>query len=198
MRTISFRWRPKLVRRREIAYRCAKIVGSIDRVFGICVLGSGVGKSLSPSVDVDNQSRVLNFSLDDKTPLLSLDNTKPDSDLQQIRLLFEPYSKEDPDSGLGSPVRESLLPLKFDVDLAGSHRVSWHVLLSTRRLFVPVGTGDGNSSAALSKEAFIELLECAEERLDCEHVIVAIPKDAGERGELEFVFSRIGVYVSPN
>jgi hypothetical protein len=98
------------------------------------------------------------------------------------------------DSGVSTPSREGS-PVTFELGVTGQHHVTWSGTLLGKRMLVPLGSGGGNAAAASSKEAFVSLLEFAEEKLGCEHILVAIPKRAKEQAALVRTFMFMGFTV---
>lgn len=171
--------------------------------------GSGVGVFARPSVDVGN----LSF---EKLPTTAaaaanLNNTKRqydgprDSNLTRGLILPKEnnFSSKFKDRALDAKdlldpggVRGRPVALNFDLELTGHHRVSWEGVLVGTRLFLPI-TGRQNNVASSSKEAFVALLEYAEEELQCEHIIVTLPKNSSDRASLIKTFMFMGFTVLP-
>nr|XP_022310958.1 ornithine decarboxylase antizyme 3-like [Crassostrea virginica] len=74
--------------------------------------------------------------------------------------------------------------LSFTVHLSGQHKVSWETILRNRNLYVEVPNGILPEG---SKESLITLLEYAEEKLCCEHVILCFCKSRNDRGNNNYI-----------
>ncbi|XP_078329996.1 LOW QUALITY PROTEIN: ornithine decarboxylase antizyme 1-like [Crassostrea virginica] len=83
--------------------------------------------------------------------------------------------------------------LSFTVHLSGQHKVSWETILRNRNLYVEVPNGILPEG---SKESLITLLEYAEEKLCCEHVILCFCKSRNDRASLIRTFMFMGFAVA--
>lgn len=83
--------------------------------------------------------------------------------------------------------------LSFTVHLAGQHKVTWETILMNRNLYVEVPNGILPEG---SKESLITLLEYAEEKLCCEHVILCFCKSRSDRASLIRTFMFMGFAVA--
>jgi len=82
----------------------------------------------------------------------------------------------------GVPVR-----ISFSFQLAEATRVVWQTVVCSRRMLVAVQhVPEG------SKEAFVSLLEYAEEVLGCSHVLLCFAKDRADRAQLIRSFMFLG------
>uniref|UniRef100_K1RDR6 Ornithine decarboxylase antizyme n=1 Tax=Magallana gigas TaxID=29159 RepID=K1RDR6_MAGGI len=83
--------------------------------------------------------------------------------------------------------------LSFTVYLSGQHKVTWETILKNRNLYVEVPNGILPEG---SKESLITLLEYAEEKLCCEHVILCFCKSRNDRASLIRTFMFMGFAVA--
>lgn len=79
--------------------------------------------------------------------------------------------------------------LCFKIKLTDSIQVSWETLLINGKLFVEI---PGGILPEGSKESFVTLLEYAEEKLKCSHVIVCFRKNRSDRAVLMRTFMFLG------
>uniref|UniRef100_T1HP42 Ornithine decarboxylase antizyme n=2 Tax=Rhodnius TaxID=13248 RepID=T1HP42_RHOPR len=92
-------------------------------------------------------------------------------------------------SGRGGSVR-----ITFELKLTEQTEAIWDTLLIGKRLYIQVRPSffpDG------SKEAFITLLEYAEEVLKCTDIIVCLKKDRPDRAQLVRTFMYLGFSILP-
>jgi len=91
-----------------------------------------------------------------------------------------------------SPSSEAKTPpcsLRFTVVLTDHKEVVWETVMLDGRLFVEV---PGGILPEGSKESFIRLLEYAEEKLQCAHVIICFSKSRIDRATLVRTFMFLG------
>jgi len=84
--------------------------------------------------------------------------------------------------------------LCFKVSPAAGLEVEWETILLESRLYVEVPPGILPEG---SRESLIELLEYAEEKLKCSHVILCFKRARPDRGSLLRVFNFFGFWVLP-
>lgn len=90
--------------------------------------------------------------------------------------------------------RGGSIKITFVLHLTEKIEAVWDTLLYQKRLYIQVPTTllpDG------SKEAFIALLEYAEETLNCTDIIVCLKKDRADRPQLVRTFMFLGFTVLP-
>lgn len=83
--------------------------------------------------------------------------------------------------------------LSFTVHLSGGHKVTWETILTRGNLYVEVPNGILPEG---SKESLITLLEYAEEKLCCDHVILCFCKSRSDRASLIRTFMFMGFAVA--
>jgi len=83
--------------------------------------------------------------------------------------------------------------LSFEFQLAEQTRVVWDTVVTGRRLYLSLG----GALPEGSKEAFVSLLEYAEEVLECTHVLVCFKKDRSDRALLIRTFMYLGFMAIP-
>jgi len=92
--------------------------------------------------------------------------------------------------------RQHAIRLTLNIRLLEGHDVDWEAIIWKENLFINIPNG---ISLDNSKEAFIELLEFAEEELHCRRVTVYFGKNRTDRNVLIRLFSFIGFSVlAPN
>jgi len=91
--------------------------------------------------------------------------------------------------GKGQPVR-----ITFRYSLTPQNVLKWDTILQNNNLYIEVP--DGLLPDA-SKDAFVALLEYAEEILECNHAVVCFLKDRIDRATLIRTFMFLGFYVAP-
>jgi len=90
-----------------------------------------------------------------------------------------------------APVR-----LTFNFELIQNQSISWDAVLWQRSLYLKL---PNNMVMDGSKEAFINLLEFAEDEIDCENVIVCFSKQRTDKNILMRIFMFLGfVVLNPN
>jgi len=90
--------------------------------------------------------------------------------------------------------REQSLKIRFRYALTPQAILTWDTILSNNNLYIEVPNG---LLPDASKEAFVALLEYAEEILQCNHAIVYFLKDRVDRAILIRTFMFLGFYVVP-
>lgn len=91
-----------------------------------------------------------------------------------------------------SAAQNGCIHLSFEVKLAEQTAVVWETVVVGRRLYLSIGhLPEG------SKEAFVSLLEYAEEVLGCTHVLICFRKDRNDRAILIRTFMFLGFEVIP-
>jgi len=91
--------------------------------------------------------------------------------------------------GKGQPIR-----ITFRYSLTPQNVLKWDTVLQNNNLYIEVP--DGLLPDA-SKDAFVALLEYAEEVLQCNHAVVCFLKDRIDRATLIRTFMFLGFYVAP-
>ncbi|XP_054161486.1 ornithine decarboxylase antizyme 1-like [Oppia nitens] len=92
--------------------------------------------------------------------------------------------------------RQSAIRLTLNIRLLEGHDVEWKAIIWKENLLIQIPNG---ISLDNSKEAFISLLELAEEELTCQRVTVYFDKNRSDRNSLIRLFSFIGFSVlAPN
>jgi len=92
--------------------------------------------------------------------------------------------------------RQQPIRLTLNIQLQEGHDVDWEAIIWKENLFIHIPNG---ISLDNSKEAFISLLEFAEEELKCMRVTVYFDKNRTDRNVLMRLFSFIGFSVlAPN
>ncbi|XP_064596583.1 LOW QUALITY PROTEIN: ornithine decarboxylase antizyme 1-like [Liolophura sinensis] len=84
--------------------------------------------------------------------------------------------------------------LCFNVHLTDNLNVTWETVYVDGRLYVEIPNGILPEG---SKESFVTLLEYAEEKLKCSHVIVCFKKNRSDRASLVRTFMFLGLVVVP-
>lgn len=84
--------------------------------------------------------------------------------------------------------------LTLNISLLEGHEVKWQSIIWRENLFIHIPSG---ISLDNSKEAFISLLEFAEEELQCMRVTVYFDKNRSDRNVLMRLFNFIGFAVLP-
>jgi len=103
-------------------------------------------------------------------------------------------SRSKPVSGteVVSAAQSGCVHLSFEFQLAEQTTVVWETVVVGRRLYLSiVHLPEG------SKEAFVSLLEYAEEVLGCSHVLICFKKDRSDRAMLIRTFMFLGFEVIP-
>ena len=77
-------------------------------------------------------------------------------------------------------IEDGCTHLSFEFQLAEQTLVIWETVIVGRRLYLSLG----GALPEGSKEAFVSLLEYAEEVLCCSHVLVCFKKDRSDRGNI--------------
>lgn len=90
--------------------------------------------------------------------------------------------------------RQQAIRLTLSITLLEGHEVKWEAILWRENLFIHIPDG---ISLDNSKEAFISLLEFAEEELQCMAVTVYFEKNRSDRNVLVRLFSFIGFSILP-
>lgn len=92
--------------------------------------------------------------------------------------------------------RQHAIRLTLNIQLLEGHDVEWEAIIWKENLLINIPNG---ISLDNSKEAFISLLEMAEDELQCERVTVYFDKNRSDRNSLMRLFSFIGFSVlAPN
>jgi len=92
--------------------------------------------------------------------------------------------------------RQQPIRLTLSIRLLDGHEVDWEAIIWKENLLINIPNG---ISLDNSKEAFISLLELAEEELKCSRVTVYFDKNRTDRSSLIRLFSFIGFsLLSPN
>jgi len=91
--------------------------------------------------------------------------------------------------GKGQP-----LQITFRYSLTTQTLLKWDTVLQNNNLYIEVPNGLLPDS---SKDAFVALLEYAEEVLQCNHAVVCFMKDRVDRATLIRTFMFLGFYVAP-
>lgn len=89
----------------------------------------------------------------------------------------------------GQPVQ-----ITFRYSLTPQNLLKWDTVLQNNNLYIEVPDG---SLPDASKDAFVALLEYAEEVLQCNHAVVCFLKDRVDRASLIRTFMFLGFYVAP-
>lgn len=79
--------------------------------------------------------------------------------------------------------------MTYEVKVASGLKVAWQLAMVGTRLFVAIPDG---SSLDGARDAFVSLLELAEERLHCEYVVVLFRRERTDRAALIKTFMYIG------
>jgi ornithine decarboxylase antizyme 1 len=90
--------------------------------------------------------------------------------------------------------KEDPLQITFRYPLTPQTVLTWETILLKNNLYIEVPNG---LLPDASKEAFVALLEYAEEVLQCDHAIVCFPKDRLDRAILIRTFMFLGFYMAP-
>lgn len=90
--------------------------------------------------------------------------------------------------------RQQAIRLTFNISLLEQYDVKWEAIIWRESLFIHIPNG---ISLDNSKEAFISLLEFAEEELECMRVTVYFDKNRSDRNVLVRLFNFIGFSVLP-
>jgi len=97
-------------------------------------------------------------------------------------------------SELTKQSRQHAIRLTLNIQLLEGHDVEWEAIIWKENLLINIPNG-----ISLKKEAFISLLELAEEELQCQRVTVYFDKNRSDRNSLMRLFSFIGFSVlAPN
>lgn len=91
----------------------------------------------------------------------------------------------------GQPIR-----LNFHLRLTETTSAVWETVFWHKRLYVAFENSCGSIPQA-SKEAFVSLLEFAEDQLACTHVIVCLRKNSSLRASMMKTFMYLGFVVLP-
>jgi len=94
----------------------------------------------------------------------------------------------------GDMSSDQILKIRFRYSLTPQAVLTWDTILVRNNLYIEVPNGLLPSA---SKEAFVALLEYAEEILQCDHAIVYFLKDRVDRAILIRTFMFLGFYVVP-
>jgi len=89
---------------------------------------------------------------------------------------------------------QQAIRLTLNISLLEGHQVKWEAIIWRENLFIHVPNG---ISLDNSKEAFISLLEFAEEELQCMTVTVYFDKNRSDRSVLVRLFNFIGFSMLP-
>jgi len=92
-----------------------------------------------------------------------------------------------------SAAQDGCAHLSFEFQLAEQTMVVWETVVAGRRLYLSLG----GSLPEGSKEAFVSLLEYAEEVLCCSHVLVCFKKNRVDRAILIRTFMFLGFQPIP-
>jgi len=84
--------------------------------------------------------------------------------------------------------------IQFQYELTQKITLTWDAVLFKKTLYIDV---PNELHPDASKEAFVTLLEYAEEELNCEQAIVRFFKDRGDSGSLIRTFKFLGFYLLP-
>jgi len=84
--------------------------------------------------------------------------------------------------------------ITFRYSLTSQNILKWDTVLQGDKLYIEVPNG---LLPDASKDAFVALLEYAEEVLRCTHAIVCFKKDRVDRATLIRTFMFLGFYVAP-
>jgi len=86
--------------------------------------------------------------------------------------------------------------LTLNISLIEQYAIKWDALLWRENMYIQIPNGIPPDN---SKEAFISLLELAEEQLQCKQVMVYFSKERSDRNILVRLFNFIGfALLSPN
>jgi len=90
--------------------------------------------------------------------------------------------------------KDEPLQITFRYPLTPQTVLTWETILLKNNLYIEVPNG---LLPDASKEAFVALLEYAEEVLQCDHAVVCFLKDRLDRAILIRTFMFLGFYVAP-
>jgi len=90
--------------------------------------------------------------------------------------------------------REEPLQITFRYTLTPQNILCWETILLNNNLYIEIPNG---LEPDASKEAFVALLEYAEEVLQCDHAVVCFDRDRIDRAILVRTFMFLGFYVAP-
>lgn len=79
--------------------------------------------------------------------------------------------------------------MKYEVKVGSGLKVCWQLAVVGSRLFVAIPDG---SSLDGARESFVSLLEVAEDRMHCQHVVVLFRRERADRTALLKTFMYIG------
>jgi len=89
---------------------------------------------------------------------------------------------------------ENPIQITFNYPLTAQTVLTWQTYLQKNNLYIEVPNG---LLPDASKEAFVALLEYAEEVLQCDHAVVCFQKDRVDRAVLVRTFMFLGFFVAP-
>lgn len=90
--------------------------------------------------------------------------------------------------------KDQHVKITFRYPLTPQTVLTWDTMLLKNNLYIEVPNG---CLPDASKEAFVALLEYAEEVLQCEHAIVCFPRERSDRSILIRTFMFLGFFVVP-
>lgn len=106
-----------------------------------------------------------------------------------------PYINRDKGENSFEDDNSSPIQITFQYPLTQQTVLTWETFLFKNNLYIEVPNG---LLPDASKEAFVALLEYAEEVLQCNNAIVCFQKDRVDRAVLVRTFMFLGFYVAPS